>query len=305
MTRSISVLIATTAALLLGAAQGQAGSLELHTDVLGNAVTPCSGDGTVCAASIGPAQAGGEGRTGAGVAVVELDESAGTLHFDIRSGGLSAPEVAAHIHGPAAPGTPAVILYGLPLGDQKLGEIELVDLGSYTVSQQIEDLNAGLWYVNIHSFDGAGGGFPLGEIRGQINLPAVPQLIAGQPSSGSAWTIRNGTVRVTHVFGDHFIVTARVKGLVLEAAGFNPSPDFLVRLFCHDSRGAPFLAATTRAAPLSPGNPDPSQFEAGGNGKLADSVRLPDACFAPIALIGGSFGPTGNSPSNWFAVGGF
>ncbi len=305
MTRSIPFLIAATAALLLGAEQGQARGLDLRTDVLGNTVTACSGDGAVCAASIGPAQAGGESRTGAGVAVVELDEGAGTLHFDIRIGGLSAPEVAAHIHGPAAPGTDANIVYTLPVGDHKVGEIVLTDVGSYTVSEQLADLNAGLWYVNIHTFDGVGGGFPLGEIRGQIDLRVIPQLIAGQPSSASAWTIRNGNVMVFHFFGDHFLVTARVNGLVLDLAGFNPSPDFLVRLFCHDNRGAPVLAATTRAAPLSLGNPDPSKFKAGGNGKLFDVVRLPEACFAPIALIGGSFGPTGNSPSNWFAVGGF
>ena len=304
MTRSISVLIAATAALLLGAAQGQAGSLDLHTDVLGNAVTLCSGDAAVCAASIGPAQAGGESRTGAGVAVVELDEGAGTLRFDIQIGGLSAPEVAAHIHGPATPGTDAGIVYALPVGDQKVGEIVLADVGSYTVPEQIADLRAGLWYVNVHTFDGVAG-FPAGEIRGQINLPVIPQLIAGQPSSASAWTIRSGHVRVFHFFGEHFFVTARVNGLVLDSAGFNPSPDFLVRLLCHDSRGAPFLAATTRTARLTLGNPDPTQFEAGGNGKLFDSVRLPDTCFAPIALIGGSFGPTRNSPSNWFAVGAF
>ena len=305
MTRGPTALLAAALVLSAVALEAKADFRGFRTGILGNTVTACTGDGLVCAASLGPAQAGGGERTGAGVAVLSLDSAAATIAFEIQIGGLSVPEVAAHIHGPAGPGVPAPVLYGLPLGSLKEGVIELRDIGSYTVADQIADLNAGQWYVNVHTLDEGGNGFPLGEIRGQISLATIPQTIAGQPSSAAAWRIDKGSLRVVRRSSDLFLVRARVRGLVLDFAGFNPSPDFLVRLFCHDERGDSFLAATTRSAPLSLGNPDPTAMTPGGDGRLRDFVRLPDLCFAPIALIGGTGGPTGTSPGNWFAVGGF
>ncbi len=49
--------------------------------------------------------------------------------------------------------------------------ITLTDLGSYTVAQQISDLESGLWYINVQSTL-----FFEGEIRGQI-VPEPSTLV--------------------------------------------------------------------------------------------------------------------------------
>lgn len=79
------------------------------------------------------------------------------LSFNIHFTGLIGTETGAHIHGPAVPGTNAGVIFALPAGSPKVGT-----LGPLTPAQEA-DLNAGLWYVNIHSSFRSGG-----EIRGQI-----------------------------------------------------------------------------------------------------------------------------------------
>ena len=124
-----------------------------------------------------------------------------------------------------------------------------------------------------------------------------PQEIAGFQSSFSAWTIRSGKVTIFPFGSKHSLLVARVRGLVLDPAGFNPSPTIEARVVCHDRAGDPFLAATTKAAPLklgAPGGP------AGGNGELIAVIQLPDECFAPIVLFGGD--SNGGGPPGFFAV---
>ena len=123
------------------------------------------------------------------------------------------------------------------------------------------------------------------------------QVIAGEPSSAATWDIKKGTVKIFALGGERFLLTLAVKGLIIPALGFNPSPDVLARVVCHDENGDPSVVDQTKPADLS----------MRGNGRLADAIQLPDACFAPIVLIGGSVGPPPdfNQPSNWFAVSGF
>ena len=124
------------------------------------------------------------------------------------------------------------------------------------------------------------------------------QVVAGFPASGADWAIRDGRVQLFALRGDHFLLTLRVRGLIIPFLGFNPSPDLLARVVCHDESGEPFVADTTRAS---------TNFTPEGDGRLFDSVEIPEACFAPIVLIGGSVGPPPGSetPSNWFAISGF
>jgi hypothetical protein len=126
-----------------------------------------------------------------------------------------------------------------------------------------------------------------------------PQVIAGFGSSLSAWSIRRGQVALFPFGKGRAIVVASVKRLVLDPAGFNPSPTIEARLVCHDGAGAPFLAARTKPAPLTLGVPG---GEPGGDATLIDVIRIPAACFAPIVLFGGDSQSPG--PTGFFAVSG-
>lgn len=129
------------------------------------------------------------------------------------------------------------------------------------------------------------------NLRGNV----ADQVIAGFPASGATWDIRRGSVTLVGFGERRAILVAQAKGLIIPAIGFNPSPDFLARVVCHDAAGQPSEAARTKAAPLS----------RAGDGTLVDVVELPEACFAPIVLITGSTDPAGNRPGNWFAVSAF
>ena len=124
------------------------------------------------------AQEPGGGGTGSGSGTLTLNTTLDTLTFNnITFSGLSAVSLASHIHGPAAQGVNASVLYNLGLGGFVTlgstsgsfnGTLQLVTLGTLTVPTQISQLESGLWYMNIHDNP-----FPAGEIRGQI-LP-VPE----------------------------------------------------------------------------------------------------------------------------------
>jgi hypothetical protein len=93
--------------------------------------------------------------SGDGNAMVTLDASTKKLSWKITYSGLTGDPTAAHFHGPAASGAnagPAVDISG------KIAEgtADLTDA-------QVADLQAGKWYVNIHTAK-----FPNGEIRGQV-----------------------------------------------------------------------------------------------------------------------------------------
>jgi hypothetical protein len=88
--------------------------------------------------------------SGTGQADVKLDTATKTITWNLTYSGLSGPAVAAHIHGPAAPGSNAVA------GNPITGSAVLTDA-------QISDLMAGNDYVNIHTAKSKGG-----EIRGQL-----------------------------------------------------------------------------------------------------------------------------------------
>ena len=98
---------------------------------------------------------------------------------NITYSGLSGNSVAAHIHGPAAPGVSTGVLYPLTsfttLGAKSgafNGTLTLVaGTGGFTLTQQLQQLASGLWYINIHTST-----HPGGEIRGQILPGATMQF---------------------------------------------------------------------------------------------------------------------------------
>jgi hypothetical protein len=128
-------------------------------------------------------------------------------------------------------------------------------------------------------------------LRGNI----ANQQIAGFAASTATWDLKRGFVSILPFGKDRALVVVGVKGLIIPALGFNPSPDVLARIVCHDQVGTPAEAARTRTAPLS----------RQGDGTLVDVVALPGTCFAPIVLLTGSRDPEGQSPGKFFAVTGF
>ena len=128
-------------------------------------------------------------------------------------------------------------------------------------------------------------------LRGNI----ANQSIAGFPSSRATWDLERGRVSLFPFGNAHAVILVRAEGLIIPAIGFNPSPDLLARIVCHDAAGTPSEAARTKTVP----------FPRDGDAELVDVVSVPADCFAPIVLLTGSRDPDGNQPGNWFAVTGF
>jgi hypothetical protein len=94
-----------------------------------------------------------------GASEVPPTASAGT--WDVTYSGLTGPAMAAHIHGPADPGKNAGVVVPLT------GSLKSPIKGSKVLtSAEVADLEAGKYYVNIHTAANKGG-----EIRGQL-MPA-------------------------------------------------------------------------------------------------------------------------------------
>jgi hypothetical protein len=100
----------------------------------------------------------GIASSGKGMATASLDTTSKTLTWTVDYSGLSGPATAAHIHGPADPGANAGIV--VPFTGNLASPIK----GSATLTDvQIAQLEAGKWYVNIHTEANKPG-----EIRGQL-----------------------------------------------------------------------------------------------------------------------------------------
>jgi hypothetical protein len=96
--------------------------------------------------------------SGKGTAMATLDTATKMLTWDVDYSGLSGAATAAHIHGPADPGAnaPIAVPFNGSLASPIKGSSALTDA-------QIQQLEAGKWYVNIHTDANKGG-----EIRGQL-----------------------------------------------------------------------------------------------------------------------------------------
>jgi glucose/arabinose dehydrogenase len=95
--------------------------------------------------------------------------------------GLEGSETAAHFHGPAPQCENAGVQITVPLGSPKVGSATLT-------AQQMADLLAGLWYLNVHTDL-----HPGGEIRGQV-MPAPLTIPIPEPISAGDIHIQLETV---------------------------------------------------------------------------------------------------------------
>src|SRR5437660_3560681 len=94
--------------------------------------------------------------TASGTATLLLSPDETSARLLLNFGGLSSPESVAHIHGPAAPGANAPVLFPLPQAN----------LSDYLIAlspSDVQNLDNGLLYINVHSST-----FSAGEIRGQF-----------------------------------------------------------------------------------------------------------------------------------------
>jgi len=95
--------------------------------------------------------------SGKGSADFKLDTSTNTLTWTVTYSGLTGDAVAAHIHGPALPGSNAGVEVPLTVGPSPI-------TGSAVLTAaQVTDLSTGKTYINIHTSANKGG-----EVRGQI-----------------------------------------------------------------------------------------------------------------------------------------
>ena len=95
---------------------------------------------------------------GKGTADIDYDPATKKLSWKLSYSGLSGPATAAHFHGPADEGKNAGVAVAIPNATKSPAE------GSATLTdQQAADLEAGKYYVNVHTAANPGG-----EIRGQV-----------------------------------------------------------------------------------------------------------------------------------------
>lgn len=97
-----------------------------------------------------------------GTATGTVNTVTGKLTWDVTWSGLSGPATAAHFHGPAARGKNARVVVNIG----KDSGLKTPTKGSTKLSARgIKELEAGLWYVNVHTAENVGG-----EIRGQVEV---------------------------------------------------------------------------------------------------------------------------------------
>jgi hypothetical protein len=95
---------------------------------------------------------------GTGTADIDYDPATKKLSWKVTYSGLTGPATAGHFHGPAEPGKNAGVAVAIPNATSSPAE------GSATLTDaQAADLEAGKYYVNIHTAANPGG-----EIRGQV-----------------------------------------------------------------------------------------------------------------------------------------
>lgn len=100
--------------------------------------------------------------TATGFAVVNVNETAGTMTFRVTFTGLSSNQTASHIHAPAAIGANV----GVAINFGAVGGTAGVITGTAAITPtQLTQLRAHQGYVNVHSANFTGG-----EIRGQLGV---------------------------------------------------------------------------------------------------------------------------------------
>ncbi|MBK9708937.1 MAG: DUF1800 family protein [Acidobacteria bacterium] len=153
---------------------------------------PASGLDTIFLAMLRPEGSASSPASGFSTLRLSRDEKSAVIRFDYTN--LTTPEISAHIHGPADPGTNGAIIFDLDTAQKQAdGSMSWVftNAGVTTVPQIISALKSGRLYINVHSSR-----YPSGEIRGHYGLingtqtftppPVPPSLPGGAPTTRDA-----------------------------------------------------------------------------------------------------------------------
>jgi hypothetical protein len=130
---------------------------------------------------------------GTGLGTVLLNAAEDQITVNLTFSGLSDVAILGHIHGPAAPGVEAGVLFDFAADVAALAAAGgTIPQRTFTITAaQVAELKAGLYYFNVHTNTNPGG-----EIRGQIALAAtqftttltggqqVPPVVSGGTGTG-------------------------------------------------------------------------------------------------------------------------
>jgi uncharacterized protein (DUF1800 family) len=122
---------------------------------------------------------GGAATTATGTATLLLAADQKSARLSLSFSGLTSPEIAAHVHGPADPGGTASPVFSLPLGTFTDLSWVFEPTGGLDVQDQLTALRTGRLYVNVHSST-----YPAGEIRGHYRAVAAasPPAVVPDPA---------------------------------------------------------------------------------------------------------------------------
>ena len=129
-----------------------------------------------------------------GVADVTVDTEAMTISWMVTYEGLSGDPVAGHFHGPATPEETAPPVIDLTVDMEEAAEEavpqDIMEGSSELTEEQLADLQAGLFYINIHTEQN-----PDGEIRGQVVEGEAEMDACRHGGRGPRWVVRRSALR--------------------------------------------------------------------------------------------------------------
>jgi uncharacterized repeat protein (TIGR01451 family) len=153
--------------------------------------------------------------TATGKATLMLSPDENSARVALNFTGLLGSETTAKIHGPAAAGANAPVLFELPSG-------QVSDFAISLTAAQVQNLKAGQFYIDVDS-----SGFPNGEIRGQFQSPAPASSVqfstASYRVSEAAERVTIMVTRIGNTTGAASVAFATSDGTAIAGRDYAPA----------------------------------------------------------------------------------